>query len=323
MARGKGVTKLLLDSSLAAMLAGIEIHNKPNIAYRYPTANILIINAWELALKAYVYKYIGKKRIYDDDGVHTIAITKANELVKNDITKTDKNYLSVYENIRELNEYRCSHVHFANSSLDPIIFMLMGKAVLNYNEFIKKYFNKDITSSDDLIMLPIGFKLPFNPIDYLKQDYGESQNEFVNDVINTIRTLKEENVTDSIVVGFNLFTASVKKIDNSDIVAAIDQIEGTVKLQRTYRITDDPTAPAVRMTPDLPPLRYYSLREKIKAKAPSLKFDNKFNRIMRSIKNNPKYCITNYADPINKSVARVDFYTEATIDYVIEQYFSE
>ena len=48
MARGKSVTKLLLDSSEAALFAGIEIHNKPHISYRYPTTVILIINAWEL-----------------------------------------------------------------------------------------------------------------------------------------------------------------------------------------------------------------------------------------------------------------------------------
>lgn len=54
MARGKSTKKLLLDASRAALFAGIEIHNKPNIAYRYPTATILIVNAWELALKAYV-----------------------------------------------------------------------------------------------------------------------------------------------------------------------------------------------------------------------------------------------------------------------------
>ena len=50
MARGKSVVKLLLDSSEAALFAGIEINNKPHVAYRYPTSIILIINAWELAL---------------------------------------------------------------------------------------------------------------------------------------------------------------------------------------------------------------------------------------------------------------------------------
>ncbi|WP_374047962.1 DUF3644 domain-containing protein [uncultured Thomasclavelia sp.] len=57
---------MLLDSSQSALYAGIEIHNKPHIDYRYPTTVILIINSWELLLKAYVFKYIGKDYIYDD-----------------------------------------------------------------------------------------------------------------------------------------------------------------------------------------------------------------------------------------------------------------
>ena len=58
MSRGKSVVKKLLDASRAALFAGIEIHNKPHIEYRYQTSTILIVNAWELALKAYIYKYI-------------------------------------------------------------------------------------------------------------------------------------------------------------------------------------------------------------------------------------------------------------------------
>ena len=46
-------------------LRGGQIHNKPRIAYRYPTTVILIIKAWKLALKAYVYKYIGKGKIHE------------------------------------------------------------------------------------------------------------------------------------------------------------------------------------------------------------------------------------------------------------------
>ena len=50
------------------------------------------------------------------------------------------------------------------------------------------HFNKDITKDDNLIILPVGMKLPFDPIDYLKQDYGSAQmisliasyNQFVN-----------------------------------------------------------------------------------------------------------------------------------------------
>lgn len=320
MARGKGVKKLLLDASQAAMFAGIEIHNKPNISYRYPTAIILIINAWELALKAYVYKFIGKKKIYEDDGKHTISFKKANGLVKESIITTDKNYLAVYSNLEKLNEYRCSNVHYANSDLDPVIFMLMAKAVLNYNDFLKKYFNKDVSSSDNLIILPVGFKLPFDPIDYLKQDYGEAQNDFVNDVIQTIRDLKDNDIEDSIVIGFSVFTESIKKVSNADIIAAIDQANGTVQLTRTYRVTDDPNAPLVRMEPNLPPLKYEDVRTRVKQQKPDIKFGKIFNAVMKEIKKDKTLCQVRYLDPRKQSGAKTEYYTESAIPIIIQKY---
>lgn len=320
MARGKGVKKLLLDASQSAMFAGIEIHNKPNISYRYPTAIILIINAWELALKAYVYKFIGKKKIYEDDGKHTISFKKANGLVKESIITTDKNFLAVYANLEKLNEYRCSNVHYANSDLDPVIFMLMAKAVLNYNDFLKKYFNKDVSSSDNLIILPVGFKLPFDPIDYLKQDYGEAQNDFVNDVIQTIRDLKDNDIEDSIVIGFSVFTESIKKVSNADIIAAIDQANGTVQLTRTYRVTDDPNAPLVRMEPNLPPLRYEDVRTRVKQQKPDIKFGKIFNAVMKEIKKDKTLCQVRYLDPRKQSGAKTEYYTESAIPIIIQKY---
>lgn len=320
MARGKGVKKLLLDASQAAMFAGIEIHNKPNISYRYPTAIILIINAWELALKAYVYKFIGKKKIYEEDGKHTISFKKANGLVKESVVSTDKNHHAVYANLEKLNEYRCSNVHYANSDLDPVIFMLMAKSVLNYHDFLKKYFNKDVSNSDNLIILPIGFKLPFDPIDYLKQDYGEAQNDFVNDVIQTIRELKENDIEDSIVIGFSVFTESIKKVSNADIIAAIDQANGTVQLTKTYRVTDDPSAPLVRIEPNLPPLRYEDVRTRVKEKKPNVKFGKVFNTVMREIKKDKTLCQVRYLDPRKQSGTKTEYYTEAAIAIIIQKY---
>ena len=176
MSRGKSVTKLLLDSSQAALFAGIEIHNKPHIAFRYPTATILIINAWELALKAYVYKYVGKKQIYEKDNIHTKGFSKVLVITRDHINTREKNkkFQAVFDNLDLLNTYRNTNVHFIEGKLDPVIFMLISKAVLNYDSFVKKYFNKDITKDDNLIILPVGMKLPFDPVDYLKQDYGNA-----------------------------------------------------------------------------------------------------------------------------------------------------
>lgn len=325
MARGKSVTKLLLDSSQSALFAGIEIHNKPHIDYRYPTSVILIINAWELALKAYVYKFINKKSIYEKDRKHTISFSKALMLVRDDINKNMKNnqYKAVFENLGLLNDYRCSNVHFIESSLDPIIFMLISKAVLNYDQFLRDFFKKDITKDDNLIILPVGFRLPFNPVEYLMRDYGQVHNDFVNNVIDTVRELQKENIKDSIVIGFNVYTASVKKIENSDIVAAIDQENGKVVLTKSIRITDDPKAPAMRLEQSVLPLTYQDIRERVKEKNPDIKFGKVFNTVMKRVKQDKKLCLTNYLDPKRKTGGKKDFYAEMAVDAIIKFYDEE
>ena len=325
MSRGKSVTKILLDSSQAALFAGIEIHNKPHIDYRYPTSVILIINAWELALKAYVYKHINKKLIYEKDHKHTISFSKALVLTRDDINKKQKGnqFKAVFENINLLNEYRCSNVHFAEQGLDPIIFMLISKAVLNYDLFLKTFFKRYITKDDNLIILPVGFKLPFNPIDYLRQDYGQVHNAFVNNVIEVVRELDAEHVNDSIVIGFDVYTASVKKIENADLIAAIDQEKGDISLTKHVQFTNDPNAPAVRVEPPLLPLSYKDIQTRVKEKRLDIKFNRTFNLIMKEIKKDPLICQTRFLDPKIKTGTKKDFYSEKAVDIIIEKYDKE
>lgn len=322
MARGKSVTKLFLDSSQAALFAGIEIHNKPHVDYRYPTATILIINAWELALKAFVYKYIGKKAIYDKDRIHTKSFSKVLVLTRDYINSHEKTkkFQAVFDNLMLLAEYRNTNVHFIEGKLDPVVFMLISKAVLNYDEFIKKYFNKDITKDDNLIILPIGMKLPFDPIEYLQQDYGRAHNDFVNEVVKSIRELYDAGIQDSIVVGFDVYADRVRESKNADIIAALDNSGVGVRFRKSIRVTDDPNAPAFRVEPDLPPLDYQKLRDKVKEKYPGVKYGKTYNTAMKKIKSNEKLCKLNYLNPHLKSGSKKEFYSEEAVDVLIEEY---
>ena len=322
MARGKSVTKLLLDSSQAALFAGIEIHNKPHIAFRYPTASILIIDAWVLALKAYVYKYIGKKQIYENDGVHTKSFSKILILTRDHINSQEKNkkFQAVYDNLDLLSEYRNSNVHFVEGKLDPVIFMLMSKAVLNYDTFVKKYFNKDITKDDNLIILPVGMKLPFDPIDYLKQDYGSAHNEFVNRVVQSVRELNQNGIQESIVVGFDVYADRVRNVQNADIIAALEKDPNAVPFRKAVRTTDDPNAPVIRIELDLPPLTYHDLRDRAKAKKPSISFGAIFNEAMKIIKANNMLCKSNYLNPHSKKGGKKEFYALEAVDALVQEY---
>lgn len=46
----------LLRKSVAAMIAAVDVYNKPDFKYREETFSILAVNAWELLLKAFILK---------------------------------------------------------------------------------------------------------------------------------------------------------------------------------------------------------------------------------------------------------------------------
>lgn len=48
----KARSKELLDRAVAAMVAAIDVYNKPDFRYRAESFTILALNAWELLLKA-------------------------------------------------------------------------------------------------------------------------------------------------------------------------------------------------------------------------------------------------------------------------------
>lgn len=167
MGKRKMVQLNLIKNSAAAYFAAVEIHNKPNITYRYETVTLLMMNAWELVLKAYVKKFIKKKSIYTGDD-HTISLDKAVDYVEEHINTIEpKAFSAIKENLLLIEEYRNNIVHYYNEQLEPYIFMLTAKAALNYVDFLRKYFNKDILTEDGLFILPLGFKLPFKPEDFL------------------------------------------------------------------------------------------------------------------------------------------------------------
>ena len=139
MARRKMIQSNLIKNAIAAYFAAIEIHNKPNIQYRYETVTLLMQNSWELILKAYVRKYIKGKSIFENEG-HTITLDKALSYVEEDINaKNPKEFKAIKSNISQIEKYRNGVTHFYCEELEPYIFMLVAKSALNFAEFVRKY----------------------------------------------------------------------------------------------------------------------------------------------------------------------------------------
>lgn len=128
-----GSYRALLGNSMSAMLAGIEIYNKPRIEYRSECFVILLLNSWELLFKAICSK--NRIRIFEpkERGKphRTLKLWAAYEAAKGHFPPEIPTK-AVAENIGRLVDYRNNAVHFYNEeSLGVIIYGLAQTSIVN------------------------------------------------------------------------------------------------------------------------------------------------------------------------------------------------
>lgn len=332
MAKHKMVLQNLINNSSAAYYAAIEIHNKPNIAYRYETVTLLILNAWELILKAYIWRHIKPSRIFEK-GNYTINLEKALNYV-NDAVNSIKpgSFIAVKENILLVNKFRNNVVHYYDDQLVPAIFSLVARSAVNYVDFMKSYFSKDVTALENLYILPLGFMLPFHPADFLSQTAISSSSaneskEFIQNIVRVITDLKDQGVEDSIVIGFDVYLESVKKVQNSDILVAIASTDQTgIKFTKIskVRLSDDPNAQKVNLDDegfrDYYPHPYHELLVWAKGNITGFKLNKFFHAIRKEVAANQEWVYIRRLDTKNtKSTSKI-FYSDAGRDEIKRRY---
>jgi hypothetical protein len=229
----------LLKNSMSAMYAAIEIHNKPKISYRYELVVILVINAWELLLKAFVYKFISTKKVFCELD-RTISFKDSVEIVRNHF---GKQYLTLCENLNAICRYRDQISHFHIRDLDIIIFGLIKKSIQFYDDFVKLHFSMDLSKESDLILLPLAFKKLYSPVDFLSNEssiknYSSDTKRFIESIINSTKLLASHGIEDSILVDFKMGLINVNNIKNADIIAGIDNTQKNVPI---YTINKEPS----------------------------------------------------------------------------------
>lgn len=332
MGKRKMVLSNLTKNSISAYFAAVEIHNKPNIPYRYETSTLLLMNAWELLLKAFVKKYVKRKSIYTKDG-HTISLDKAISYVEEFINVSEpKSFEAIKDNLFLIEKYRNNIVHYYNEQLEPYIFMLAAKSALNYVDFMKKYFGKDILAKDGLFILPLGFKLPFKPEDFLTKQAAHyilspESKEFVESIVKVITELDSKGIEDTIVIGFDIYLENVKRMKNSDLLVAItsqDDADMSFAKVNKIQVTNDPNAQKVRLSDDefikQYPLSYGDVCSRCRDKIEGFKQNQRFNSIMEEIKKEARFAFTRKLNPNNLKSSRTTFYAESVIDEIVSQY---
>lgn len=171
--------KELLHKSVAAMIAAIEVYNKPDFHYREETFSIIAVNAWELACKAYILKLSDNRlktlyvyeRLKKKDGSPSKKQKIKTGKSRNPITHSLEYSLNLIEslsgkplpealkvNIMALDALRDNSIHFYNRGL---LFAKrlqeLGSATLkNYVLALGEWFEMNL-SQYNFYLMPISF----------------------------------------------------------------------------------------------------------------------------------------------------------------------
>lgn len=212
----------LLANAKSAMIAAIEIYNKPTALYRDECVVILILNAWELALKAILSKNgqsvfrKGKKNV-------TLSWKEALERARVHFPK-DIAYVDVRENLGILDDYRNNSIHFYNEKDFGIaLYPLFQAAVLNFRDVVSHCLEVNIEDMVTWNVLPIAFDIPIDVVSYMSDKSNERRSshtkQFFSKLVKAIEKVESDGGdAGRLMTVFNVQLNSVKNIGDADAV---------------------------------------------------------------------------------------------------------
>lgn len=260
----RGSYRRLLANSKSAMVGAIEIHNKPRFDYRDEVFVLLLINSWELSLKAIVSKanksiFYKKKR--RNQPYRTLswqdALTRAADTA---LWPASVPHRAVEANLDLLSVYRDNAVHFYNApGFGVVIYALAQTSIVNYRDILRLAFGQELADEINWQLLPLGLNPPIDPVSYLRgaRPGGKTSaavDQYLRAILQATKELEADGVdTSRLLTLFNVSLQSTKKIERADIVVGVG-----------VAATEQPVIVTRRMDPNLThPYRQKDALEKL------------------------------------------------------------
>ena len=298
-------------AAVSALVAAVEIYNKPTVEYREQTFVVLLVNAWEVLLKARIVQLSGnkmasiiereegtKRYIFDDitGGHSTIGLKATLNTVS--LSPTVKRNIAELVNVR----HEATHMGLLPSDLRDAVHRFGAASVQNFIHVAKQWFDEDVPVS---YLLPVGF---FGP--------------------ETIPVVKASKGQRALLERLTKAAAFPSSEDDGFVVALSFDIKVNPQLTGggTIGPTNDPRAPRANLTVDqileLYPASYDEIRELCKQRYSGFKANRGFNDVMRTtIKPDPNCTFGRSNNPKNPSSLVTYYYNPEEVLKVLDKHY--
>lgn len=312
----------LVTKSREACLSAVETYNRASAMYREETFAILMINAWELLLKARIMRENGGKAssLYEfrhrrkKDGnasklkkikktrcgaPMTIGLDRACNLVAG--YTRDRVDQSCIANIDALLEIRDSATHFVapDALLKKTLTEISLASVRNYVIAAQQWFG--VTFSDlNIASIPLSFDLDQKEVEAVARKSSNAVVRFLThmEILRIKAIADESDFAFSVRVNFDL----IKNKDDTAIKAAIVNADPDL----TISVESDKVPAGFDWT-------YQILLSKLTERYSDLKQNPAFHAIMTPLRANSKFCYHRYLNPTTKSGGKKAFFSPNVI----------
>ena len=291
-----------------ALLAAVEIYNKPKVEYREQTVAFLIVNAWEVLIKARIvqqsggkiqsiYQYKPNSREYRRSHGDILTIRIRDALNQSKLPEELKSNINGIIKIRN----RATHLGVLVPELKKTILEFSTASVQNFVKIYTGWFNESI---DAPYLLPLGF---VGNARTTVATYPVRQKELLKELSDLV---KPHNLTDS---GYS--------------VAMHVQVEISRGLSGggSIGLTNDPSVPKVSISDDEAlktfPTPYNKLVDKCRSRYSDFKQNNRFHLAMKDVHQDPKCTYERKLDPTSEISNKKRFYNlEQTLAKLDNEY---
>ena len=303
MARPKRET-VMARSACEALLAAVEVYNKPKAEYKEQTVAFLMVNAWEVLIKARIVQLNGGRlqaiyrrkrnsRLFeyspDGDGeVLTIGIRDA--LKQSGLPEEAKSNIHGLMKIRN----RATHLGALVPGLKQTILEFSTASVQNFVKTYKDWFGESI---DAPYLLPLGF---VGQAQAAVTTFPKRQKQLLEELSELARS---HTATDS---------------EYSVVMQIRVELNRGLSGGGNIGLTNDPSVPKVSISDDEAlktfSTSYNELVNKCKDRYPDFKRNQRFHTVMKLINEDPKCTYERKLDPTTeKGTTKKRFYNSEQV----------
>lgn len=304
----------LSEKSISAAISAIEIYNKPDFSYREEAFSLLMVNAWELLIKA---KWLADR----DNDLSTLYVME-NHADGGEKPKVNRSgnpithgvhYLALklsddpdsglekpcFDNIQALVEVRDNSAHFVNKDLyfGRRILEIGTASLRNYVHLATEWFQLDL-SKYNFFLMPISFYHGFESI--LPPD-DALYPEQVKKLLQYLDSLQEED-------------ALLEETSSQHVALRMETrlVRGKKAEAIEFKWTNDPAAPAVALREEDVsknyPLTYRELTDALRRRYSDFLENRAYHRLRRVVEKENKYCLVRLLNPNNPNSTKQRFY---------------